>query len=160
VGPRAGLDVVERRQILLLPGLELRSLSRPLHSPYRLSYPGSSVRRGLSPVNVEAQLRRLQSLTLCGAVCTVSFRRVVMKVFACSTHKDAASSSDCTAATDWMIVNSYFSNLLIHRRCQYRNCVFAASMKGILMDVELLMERKLTRETEDPSATLHTTNST
>jgi hypothetical protein len=29
VGPRAGLDNVEQRQFLLLPGLELRPLGRP-----------------------------------------------------------------------------------------------------------------------------------
>jgi hypothetical protein len=36
----------------LLPGLEPRLLGRPAHSPYRLSYPGSSVRRVLSPLHV------------------------------------------------------------------------------------------------------------
>jgi hypothetical protein len=42
VGPRTGLDV-ERRKILLLPGIELRPLGRPARSlsPYRLRYPGS-----------------------------------------------------------------------------------------------------------------------
>jgi hypothetical protein len=41
VGPIACLDDVEN--ILVLPGLELRSLGRPTrsHSPYRLRYPGS-----------------------------------------------------------------------------------------------------------------------
>jgi hypothetical protein len=32
VGPRAGLDDVEKRKLLTLPGLELRSLSRPARS--------------------------------------------------------------------------------------------------------------------------------
>jgi hypothetical protein len=43
--PRAGLDDVEKRQFLTLPGLELRLLSRPGRSQslYRLSYPGSLV---------------------------------------------------------------------------------------------------------------------
>jgi hypothetical protein len=43
VGPRTGLDDVERRKILPVLGLELPPLSRPAHSqlPYRLSYPGS-----------------------------------------------------------------------------------------------------------------------
>jgi hypothetical protein len=36
VGPRAGLDDVEKRKFLTLPGLELRLLSL-----YRLRYPGS-----------------------------------------------------------------------------------------------------------------------
>jgi hypothetical protein len=41
-GPRAGLDDVEKRKCLTLPGLELWPLSRPAHnqSPYRLHYPG------------------------------------------------------------------------------------------------------------------------
>jgi hypothetical protein len=43
VGPRAGLDDVEKRKFLTLPGLELRPLGRPARnqSLYRLSYPGS-----------------------------------------------------------------------------------------------------------------------
>jgi hypothetical protein len=43
VGPRAGLDDVENRNFLNIPGLELRPLSRPTRSQslYRLSYPGS-----------------------------------------------------------------------------------------------------------------------
>jgi hypothetical protein len=42
-GPRAGLDDVERRKFLTLPGLELRSLGRPARSQslYRLRYPVS-----------------------------------------------------------------------------------------------------------------------
>jgi hypothetical protein len=45
VGPRSGLDDVEKRKFLPLPGLELRSLSRPNRSQslYRLSYPGFHV---------------------------------------------------------------------------------------------------------------------
>jgi hypothetical protein len=44
VGPRAGLDDVERRKFLTLPQLELRPLARPARSQslYRLSYPASS----------------------------------------------------------------------------------------------------------------------
>jgi hypothetical protein len=42
VGARAGLEDVEKREFLTLPGLELQSLGRPAHSQslYRLSYPG------------------------------------------------------------------------------------------------------------------------
>jgi hypothetical protein len=42
VGPRAGLEVVEKRKFLILPRLELRPLGRPARSQsvYRLSYPG------------------------------------------------------------------------------------------------------------------------
>jgi hypothetical protein len=44
VDPRAGLDDVEKRKLMTLPGLEPRPLSRPTlsQSLYRLSYPGSS----------------------------------------------------------------------------------------------------------------------
>jgi hypothetical protein len=43
--PRAGLDDVETRKFLTLPGLELRPLGRPARSQslYRLRYPGFSV---------------------------------------------------------------------------------------------------------------------
>jgi hypothetical protein len=42
VGPRAGLDDVEKRELLTIQGLELRPLCRPAHSQslYRLRYPG------------------------------------------------------------------------------------------------------------------------
>jgi hypothetical protein len=44
VDPRAGLDDVEERKFLTLPGLELRPLGRPARSQsqHRLSYPGVS----------------------------------------------------------------------------------------------------------------------
>jgi hypothetical protein len=44
VGPRAGLDDVEKRKLLILPGLELRPLGRPARSQslYLLRYLGSS----------------------------------------------------------------------------------------------------------------------
>jgi hypothetical protein len=43
VDPRTGLDDVEKRKFLILPGLELRPLGRVARSQslYRLSYPGS-----------------------------------------------------------------------------------------------------------------------
>jgi hypothetical protein len=42
VGPRAGLDDVEKKKFLTLPGLEIRPLSRTIRSQslYRLRYPG------------------------------------------------------------------------------------------------------------------------
>jgi hypothetical protein len=42
--PQTGLDDVDKRKFLTLPGLELRPLGRPARSRslYRLSYPGSS----------------------------------------------------------------------------------------------------------------------
>jgi hypothetical protein len=43
VDPRAGLDDLEKRKFLTLPGLEIRPLGRPARSQslYRLRYPGS-----------------------------------------------------------------------------------------------------------------------
>jgi hypothetical protein len=43
VNPIAGLDDLEKRKLLTLPGLELQPLSRPAlsQSLYRLRYPGS-----------------------------------------------------------------------------------------------------------------------
>jgi hypothetical protein len=43
VDPKAGLDDVEKRKFLTLPGLELRPLGLPARSQslYRLRYPGS-----------------------------------------------------------------------------------------------------------------------
>jgi hypothetical protein len=43
VDPRAGLDHMEKRKFLTLPGLELRPLGRVARSQslYRLRYPGS-----------------------------------------------------------------------------------------------------------------------
>jgi hypothetical protein len=45
VGPRAGLDDVEGRKILLLLGLELQHFGRPARSQslYQLRYPSSSL---------------------------------------------------------------------------------------------------------------------
>jgi hypothetical protein len=45
---RAGLDYVEKRKFLTLPGLELRPLDSPARtqSLYRLRYPGSCVIEG------------------------------------------------------------------------------------------------------------------
>jgi hypothetical protein len=60
VGPRAGLDDLEKRKFLTLLGLELRPLSRPARSQslYRLSYPGSRNR----PIRLEIYSTGNQSL--------------------------------------------------------------------------------------------------
>jgi hypothetical protein len=49
VGPRAGLDDVEKRKSLTVLGLELRPLGRPARSQsfHRLRYPGSNTKRTL-----------------------------------------------------------------------------------------------------------------
>jgi hypothetical protein len=43
MGPKAGVDYMERRKFLNLPGLELRPLGRSARSQslYQLRYPGS-----------------------------------------------------------------------------------------------------------------------
>jgi hypothetical protein len=45
MGPTAGLDDMEKRKLLTLPGLDLRPLGCPGHSQsfYRLRYPGSRI---------------------------------------------------------------------------------------------------------------------
>jgi hypothetical protein len=45
VDPRDGLDDVEMRKFLTIPGLELRTFCRPAYSQslYRLRYPGSQI---------------------------------------------------------------------------------------------------------------------
>jgi hypothetical protein len=49
VDPRAGLDDMEKRKFLILPGLELRPLGRPARSQslYRLRYTGSCSYNGV-----------------------------------------------------------------------------------------------------------------
>jgi hypothetical protein len=48
-GPKGGLDDVEKRKFLTLPGLELRPLCHPARSQslYRLRFPGSHNRTGI-----------------------------------------------------------------------------------------------------------------
>jgi hypothetical protein len=54
VGPRAGLDFVEKRKFLTLLGLELRIVCRPARSQslYRLCYPGSLKENKKLPLTV------------------------------------------------------------------------------------------------------------
>jgi hypothetical protein len=59
MGPRAGLDDVEKRKFLILPGLELRPPCRPAPSQllYRLRHPDSTCGGGVSgrrPVRISA----------------------------------------------------------------------------------------------------------
>jgi hypothetical protein len=50
VGPRTGIEGMEKRKFLLLPGLEFRLLGCPTRSQslYRLRYPGCSIRYSTS----------------------------------------------------------------------------------------------------------------
>jgi hypothetical protein len=60
VGPRAGLNDMEKRKFLTLPGLELRPLDRPVRSQslYRLRHPGShSLDKGI--IKCQKHLYRL-----------------------------------------------------------------------------------------------------
>jgi hypothetical protein len=54
VDPRVGLEDVEKRKFLILPGLELRPLGRPARSQslYRLSYLGVEERIKLDIRNI------------------------------------------------------------------------------------------------------------
>jgi hypothetical protein len=53
VGPKTGLDDLEKRKFLTLPGLELRPLGRPACSQllYRLRYPGSQLNSKLAHIS-------------------------------------------------------------------------------------------------------------
>jgi hypothetical protein len=55
VGPRTGLDDVEKRKFLTPLGLELRPLGRPVRrqSLYRLRYPGSPLHRLPDPIKIK-----------------------------------------------------------------------------------------------------------
>jgi hypothetical protein len=60
VDPRAGLNDVEKKKFLTLPGLELRLLGHPARSQslYRLRYPGSEnrvLKRIFRPMREEVQ---------------------------------------------------------------------------------------------------------
>jgi hypothetical protein len=61
VEPRAGLDDVEKRKFLKVPGLELRPLGRPARkqSLYRLLYPGSC-RLPVSILNITHESHKRQ----------------------------------------------------------------------------------------------------
>jgi hypothetical protein len=58
VGPRTGLDDVENRKFLPLPGLELRPLGRPASSQslYRLHYAGGRYEKCLWGVSTRENL--------------------------------------------------------------------------------------------------------
>jgi hypothetical protein len=75
VDPRAGLDDVEKRKFLSLPGLEPRPLFRPARSQslYRLSYPGSCL-GCYSPVKWKQKIRRNWSWTNRGSIPTLAWK--------------------------------------------------------------------------------------
>jgi hypothetical protein len=63
--PRAGLDDLEKRKFLTLPGLELRPFGRPAHSQslYRLRYPGSQFTADIKSILKLIALERQKSLS-------------------------------------------------------------------------------------------------
>jgi hypothetical protein len=65
VDPRAGMDDVERRKFLTLPGLELRPIGLPARnqSLYRLRYPGSSAAWYISNTTVVNTVRVAPDIT-------------------------------------------------------------------------------------------------
>jgi hypothetical protein len=75
VDPGAGLEDVEKRKFLILPGLELRPLGRPARSQslYRLRYPGSSL---CSSFNIFTQIA-----ALCSKPCHLKDRHVIIHCF-------------------------------------------------------------------------------
>jgi hypothetical protein len=60
-GPQSRSGHLEKRKFLALPGLELRSLGRPVHSQslYRLRYPGSSNRLGYYRIGLLWKLQEI-----------------------------------------------------------------------------------------------------
>jgi hypothetical protein len=69
VGFRAGLDDVEKRKFLTLPGLKLRPLSHPARnqSLYRLRYPGSD-----STLSIQTKVRD---------VCSEGLRNIYIYIY-------------------------------------------------------------------------------
>jgi hypothetical protein len=64
VDPRAGLDDMEKRKFLTLPGLELLPLGRPSRSQllYRLRYPGSIKNSNTITLYLRAELNTRDQL--------------------------------------------------------------------------------------------------
>jgi hypothetical protein len=77
MNPRAGLDDVEKRTFLILPGFELRPLGHPARSLslYRLSYPCSSY----TNIKVDNLIRLIQFVILpeCGEKEVLSGKRAL-----------------------------------------------------------------------------------
>jgi hypothetical protein len=68
--PRAGLDDVENRKFLTLPGLALRPHGRPARSQslYRLSYPGTITNRGAERILMPECLSHKNNIIILGIV--------------------------------------------------------------------------------------------
>jgi hypothetical protein len=68
VGTRDGLDDVEKRKFLTLPGPELRPLGRPArnHRPYRLRYPGVTQDENQSNSEMERKMRNAKTNSMLG----------------------------------------------------------------------------------------------
>jgi hypothetical protein len=77
VGPRAGLEDVEKRIFLTLPRIELRPLGRPARSQslYLLRYPGSlyNCKRNFNCIVMVFIVRGMCPLLLCSFVCCALF---------------------------------------------------------------------------------------
>jgi hypothetical protein len=63
VGPRAGLDNVEKRTFLTLPGLEIRPLSHPARTDYAMPAPTTLVPISTNIHGVTSQKRLILILT-------------------------------------------------------------------------------------------------
>jgi hypothetical protein len=71
VDPRTGLDDVEKRKFVTLPGLELRPLGRPTRSQplYRIRYSGSSTKKSSDLIG-----NRTRDLPACSIVPQATMR--------------------------------------------------------------------------------------
>jgi hypothetical protein len=91
VDPRAGLDEVEKRKFLTLPGIELQNLGRPTRSQslHRLRYPGSCYFSKIRLNIVTAQTRQnwLQMFKMTtfitNALLTTALKRALCFLYCC-----------------------------------------------------------------------------
>jgi hypothetical protein len=103
VDPRAGLDDVEKKKFLTLPGLQLtRPLGRPGRSQslYRLCYSGYLSKDGASHVNTRAILSNGKKVKENGSGTIVvratqdNLEVVLEKLKMCAKHKDCGGTSN------------------------------------------------------------------
>jgi hypothetical protein len=77
VGSRTGLNDVEKRKLLTLPGLELRPFGRSARSQslYRLGYPGPSKFGNISGCSLPGPLQETDEVTFYAYYVTYSVRQ-------------------------------------------------------------------------------------
>jgi hypothetical protein len=67
VGPRSGLDDMNKKKFLPLPGLQLRTLGRAARSQslYRLSYRGVRMYFNISEIDIVIEVQGLETWNIC-----------------------------------------------------------------------------------------------